>query len=101
MLEDLDRRIGETVSLEALAKRAGFSPQHLNRLFQRTLGVTPLQYLSRLRMERAAAMLRDGRLNVRAIGKAVGFDDPYYFSRQFSEHHGMSPAQYREAQRNE
>jgi len=94
MLEDIGRRIAEPVTLAQLAQRSGFSAQHLNRVFQRTLGVTPLQYLARTRMERAAELLREGRLTVGAVAAAVGFDDPYYFSRQFSQHFGVSPSRF-------
>jgi AraC family transcriptional regulator of adaptative response / methylphosphotriester-DNA alkyltransferase methyltransferase len=83
------------VTLDQLASRSGFSPQHLNRVFRRTLGVTPLQYLNRRRMEHAAALLRDGRLTVSAVGQQVGFADPYYFSRVFSQHFKQSPTEYR------
>jgi AraC-like DNA-binding protein len=95
MLEELDRGVARPMTLSELAQRSGFSAQHLNRVFQKVLGVTPLQYLARLRMDRAAQLLRDGRFSVAAVAKAVGFDDPYYFSRQFSEHHQTSPSQYR------
>ena len=97
VLEELNQRIEEPVTLDDLAHLSGFTPQHLNRVFRRVLGTTPLQYLARMRMERAAVMLADGRWTVRAIAKKVGFDDPYYFSRQFKSHFGRSPAQYREA----
>ncbi|HYG74016.1 MAG TPA: AraC family transcriptional regulator [Planctomycetota bacterium] len=97
MLEDLDKRLAEPVSLGELAKKSGFSAQHLNRIFRQTLGVTPLQYLSRARMEHAAALLRDGRLTVRAVGRQVGFDDAYYFSRMFKAYHGRSPMEFRQA----
>jgi transcriptional regulator GlxA family with amidase domain len=97
MLDDLDKRLREPVALSELARKSGFSAQHLNRIFRKTLGVTPLQYLSRVRMEQAAALLRDGRLTVRAVAREVGFDDAYYFSRIFKSYHGRSPSEYRHA----
>jgi AraC-like DNA-binding protein len=97
MLEDLDKRLDQPVTLEELATRSGFSAQHLNRVFRKSLGVTPLQYLMRTRMERAALLLREDSMTVRAIGQQLGFDDPYYFSRVFSQHFGQSPAQFRAA----
>jgi AraC-like DNA-binding protein len=96
VLESLLDRVSEPTTLEELAQFAGYSPQHLNRVFRRALGVTPLQYLTRLRMQRASELLTEGRLTVRAIARAVSFDDPYYFSRLFKQHTGESPAQYRE-----
>lgn len=97
LLEGLRHKLGQPVSLEDLARWSGFSPQHLNRLFQKHIGVTPLQYLTRLRMEQAAQRLLSGQATVRAIAQEVGYDDPYYFSRLFRRHFGRSPAQYRQA----
>lgn len=97
VLDEMNRRLDRPTSLDDLAQWSGFSPQHLNRVFGRTLGVTPLKYLMRIKLERAALMLVDGRLTVAAIAAAVGFEDPYYFSRVFRQHFGRSPAQYRDA----
>lgn len=97
VLEEMNQRIGQPTTLEELARWSGFSPQHLNRVFRRILGVTPLKYLMRMKLERAALMLVEGRLTVAAIAAAVGFEDPYYFSRVFRQHFGRSPAQYRDA----
>lgn len=97
LMEQLNADYQAPFTLDELAARAGYSAQHLNRLFRREVGMTPLQYLTRLRMDHAAAMLVDGRLTVRAVGERVGYDDPYYFSRVFKQHFGRSPAQYREA----
>ncbi len=97
LLHELDRRMAETVTLPQLAATSGFSAQHLNLIFRRALGMTPLQYHLRARIDRAAALLREGRLTVHAIARQVGFDDAYYFSRMFRKQHGQSPAQYRAA----
>lgn len=97
LLEELDRRICDSVTLSELAQRSGYSPQHLNRIFRQALGMTPLQYLLRMRMARAATLLREGRLAVHAVARQVGFDDAYYFSRLFKQHYGQSPTDYRDA----
>jgi AraC-like DNA-binding protein len=96
MLEMLGMCIGSDITLDELAHRSGYSAQHLNRTFRSVLGVTPLQYLTRMRMEKAASMLRSGQYLIRAIGEAAGYVDPYYFSRVFRQHFGRSPAQFRD-----
>lgn len=97
VLEELPSHVGRPVMLDELASRAGYTPQHLNRLFKRTLGITPLRYLTRLRMDRAAELLSEGRLSVEGVAAELGYDDPFYFSRVFRSHFGRSPAQHRDA----
>ncbi|GAA5013897.1 helix-turn-helix domain-containing protein [Actinopolymorpha pittospori] len=95
VLDELNTRLARRTSLAELAELSGFSGQHLNRVFGTVLGLTPLQYLTRLRMERAAAMLTDRQLTIRVIAREVGYEDPYYFSRAFKHHFGRSPSEYR------
>jgi AraC-like DNA-binding protein len=97
VLDELGRRLDRPTQLEDLVRITGFSAQHLNRVLRQELGVTPLQYLTRMRLERAAEALREGRLTVRGIAQQVGYEDPYYFSRLFKQRYGRSPSQYREA----
>jgi len=65
-------------------------------MFRLALGVTPLQYLTRLRLGRAAELLRENRLTVRAVARKVGYDDPYHFSRAFRQQFGHSPRDHRQ-----
>jgi len=97
ILKELDEKLDRQITLDDLAKRSGFSAQHLNRVFRRTLGVTPLQYFQQARMELAARLLAENELTIKAIAAQVGFDDPYYFSRVFHEHFQQSPTDYRKA----
>ena len=94
-LDELARRIDRPTTLADLASRAGYSPQHLNRSFRAALGMTPLRYLTNLRLQRAVALLHENRLTVAAIARKVGIEDEYYFSRLFRRHTGRSPSQYR------
>lgn len=96
MLHELERRAEKQTSLDDLAKWSGYSAQHLNRLFCHTLGVTPLKYLTKLRLEKSALLIAQGKLTVRAIAARLAFDDPFHFSRVFRKHFGRSPAQYRQ-----
>lgn len=97
ILTELHTRLQQDVTLDQLAEWAGYSPQHLNRVFRKVLGVTPLQHLTRMRLEKAADLLADDQLTAQAIAQAVGISDPYYFSRLFKQHYGQSPAHYRQS----
>jgi AraC-like DNA-binding protein len=96
LLDEIQRHLDRPLTLAGLARRAGYSPQHLNRVFQRVLGTTPLKYLAATRLERAAELLRDQRLTVTEVARRVGFPDPAYFSRQFVRRFGVTPSAYHE-----
>jgi AraC-like DNA-binding protein len=77
------------LSLRALAKRAGASPQHLRERFRAVYGTTPLRFRTRLRLARARTLLTTSGLGVAAAARAVGYDDPLYFSRVFRRAFGF------------
>jgi transcriptional regulator GlxA family with amidase domain len=88
---------GPTQPPEVLARGAGLSVSHFNRLFREWSGFTPMEYQRRQRMARARALLGDARLTIKEIAAQCGFDDPYHFSRVFRQLDGLSPSQYRAA----
>lgn len=97
VLSHIDEHLDEPLTLDGLARQAGFSPSHLRRLFQQQLGTSPLHYVTELRLSRAATLLRTSTLSVSAVGRAVGFRDPFHFSRRFKQVTGQAPAHYRAA----
>lgn len=60
-----------------------------------TTGYTPNEYIRVIRLRKAAEQLKEGEKNVSEVAYAVGFDNPYYFSKCFKEQFGMPPSQYR------
>lgn len=101
VVEDLLRTLPslheEGITLGELARRAGYSPQHLNRLFRKSVGMTPLRILHGMRLDRAASLLRETELTAEAIAEQLGFNDAAYFSRAFRKQFGQSPGRYRDA----
>jgi AraC-like DNA-binding protein len=79
-----------------LAKLVNLSPSHLTHLFRRLTGRSPLQHVQHLRMSEAKRLLREGTMRVQEIGRRVGYEDPYHFSRAFKKHEGFSPRAYGE-----
>jgi len=76
------------------AKAAGVSPSHLRYLFKQWVGVSPGQYHKRYRIQLAQKLLADPSLSIYEVAYHVGFNDPKYFSRVFSQLTGRSPRQY-------
>ncbi len=80
----------------ALAGLVGVSPQHLGKLFRRALGQSPMEYLVRLRLNRALQLLVERPdLRIHEVGEAVGYPDTNYFIRLFRQREGQTPGQFR------
>ncbi|MEU7278997.1 AraC family transcriptional regulator [Streptomyces sp. NPDC045431] len=101
-----DPRIGTALSLmheepqrpwtvESLARAAAMSRPAFARQFKALVGSSPLAYLARLRIDRAARMLRDTDELVGDIAQAVGYASEFAFSRAFSRQRGIAPGRYR------
>jgi len=78
-----------------LAAIAHYSPQHLRRLANQHWGAPPLKLVTRIRMERAMALLEHSSLRLGAIAAAVGYSDEFAFSTAFRRSIGMSPGTWR------
>ncbi|MBK4347119.1 AraC family transcriptional regulator [Lacisediminihabitans changchengi] len=85
----------ERVSIASLAAKAQLSPSHFSALFRRQVGFPVLQYQTQLRMSRARELLDTTDLSVASIAVQVGYDDAFYFSRQFKSVHGTTALRYR------
>ncbi|WP_379134280.1 AraC family transcriptional regulator [Paenibacillus sp. sgz500958] len=88
----------QQISIDQLASTLGYHRAHLSKAFKQKTGLSPKQYLMKVRMEKAKELL-GGRLTIEQISSAVGFNDALYFSRQFHKWSGMPPTDYRNALR--
>jgi AraC-like DNA-binding protein len=93
----IERNYLEIGSIKEVAERCFVDQAYLARLFKRFTEETPLQLLTRLRMNRAADMLGNDALLVKQVAEAFGFTDPYHFSRTFKRVHGIAPESFRRA----
>ena len=89
-----DRHYADAVDVASLARVAGLSKYHFLRLFKATYGVTPGEYLSQRRIERAQDLLRATNLTVTEVCHAVGFTSLGSFSSRFRAVAGESPSDF-------
>lgn len=82
-------------TLDELAFQMNISKAYMCTLFKQSTGQTIMDYLSKIRIYKAADMLRDPQSKVNEVGDQVGYGDPGYFTRIFKKHFGISPSQYR------
>lgn len=92
-VERIHADYAQALGVDALARTAGMSRFHFTRLFREEVGVAPYRYLLRVRVARAAELLRGGRRSVTEAAFEVGFQDVARFSRTFRQATGHSPSE--------
>lgn len=86
----------ETLSgLEDLALQVPVSKFHLARLFHQHVGITVVQYLTKIRVKKAVALLLESDYTIERIAELVGYSNGKYFTKIFKQFTGLSPGQYR------
>jgi AraC family transcriptional regulator len=94
--ELIHAKLEDDLSLDEMAQSVGLSTAHFARMFRKSTGETPHQFVLRQRVERAKAMLRatDGR--VLDVAVACGFKTQQHFAQVFHNVYGVSPTEYRQ-----
>lgn len=82
-----------TLNIQTMCEKGFLSASSLQRAFDRHFGISPKQYLSKLRMNRALELLSESTLSIKEIAYSCGFTDEKYFSRAFKEKYGCPPSQ--------
>jgi len=85
----------ESFAFEALARELGLSGRHFIRRFKAATGLSPVDYLQRLRVRAAQRLLEQDDASVQQVGRAVGYGDAAFFRALFVRHTGLAPAAYR------
>jgi len=90
----IEEHISEQITLLQLAKAAGYSPWHCERLFKEYTEKTPFDYIRALRLSKAALVLRDSKSKVIDVALDFVFDSHEGFTKAFSRQFGLSPKSY-------
>lgn len=80
-----------------LARMENLSPSRYHSLFRELTGLSPAAYIIDLRLQSACDLLRSTDMSIKQIALQVGYDDPFFFSKLFKRHLGVSPQSYRSA----
>jgi len=94
MLDEIDRDYADIVTLRTLGAVIGRQPAYLGHVFRTALGVTVHERMTRVRLDRAAEMIKAG-IKIEAVSLTVGYRSKKNFYRQFKRYFGTTPAGYR------
>jgi AraC family L-rhamnose operon transcriptional activator RhaR/AraC family L-rhamnose operon regulatory protein RhaS len=96
VLAKLEKDCVIPLSLAELSSAASMSPSTLGRAFRRAVGVSPIDYVIRRRIQKAAELLTSSDMSIKEIAARTGFADGNYLARQFRRVLGTSPRRYRQ-----
>jgi PAS domain S-box-containing protein len=94
MLDVIERQYAEVVTLRTLSATVGRQPAYLGRLFRQQVGSTARDYLTRVRLEHAATLIREG-VKIEAVALSVGYRSKKNFYQQFRKRFGTTPMLFR------
>jgi transcriptional regulator GlxA family with amidase domain len=94
-IEQMACSLDRTLRVAEVARAVNLGASHFTRLFRTATGLTPLQYLRSLRLQRARVLLEVSFFTVKEVMAAVGYNDPSHFTRDFVRAHGMTPSAVR------
>ncbi|MZQ80863.1 ABC transporter substrate-binding protein [Paenibacillus sp. 5J-6] len=93
----MDEHYFESITADTLATLFNSSSRTMQRMFNKRLGLGPIDYLMQIRIDKAKELLCSTNSGLKDIAEAVGYVDNYYFSRLFRRYTGVSPSMYRES----
>ncbi|MFT8352232.1 response regulator transcription factor [Clostridium saccharoperbutylacetonicum] len=84
------------ISIHDIAEKFGFTNEYLSKIFKKYTGVTPIKYITKIRINEAKQLLiNQPELEIKKVGELIGYKDAFYFSRVFKSNVGVYPTDYR------
>ena len=91
----IDRNYKKDISAKDVAGILGYSDVYFSKVFKQLFDDNFINYLTKIRIDRAKLLLKDISFNIKEVGKSVGYADSNYFTKVFKRSIGMSPSEYR------
>ena len=88
------------LSVSSVAEDVGISSSHLTALFHRQMGISPGEYIRRVKLEESKTLIREGKMNFSQIAALLKYSSIHHFSRQFKDNFGISPSDYARSLKN-
>lgn len=93
--EYIKKHFSEDININDIANLFSVSPTYFSRLFKKEVGIPPIVYLTRYRLEKACEYFNNTEFTVKEVSELCGYSDPFYFSKSFKSIIGVSPKKYK------
>jgi AraC-like DNA-binding protein len=90
----ISAHVREKLPVPLVARKADVSPSYLTALFHQHLGISPGDYIRRIKLQKSKELIREGSMNFTEIAAALSYSTVHHFSRQFKEKFGITPTEY-------
>ena len=102
MVEEIEQYLimnySKSISSEILSKKFGFVPSYLSKMFRSVKGMSPSEYLTNYRVDKAKQIIREKPdVRIREVARVIGYEDQYYFSKIFKKYAGIWPKEFQES----
>ncbi len=91
----VEQNFQNDISVEDIADNCGLNRSYFGRIFKKSVGRTPQEFLLNYRMTKASELLKLTKLSIGDISNAVGYDNPFHFTRAFKSVYGIPPREWR------
>lgn len=95
IIQSMRDRVTENISVKQLAEECHMSERSFRSMFSKYTGVTPKQYLIKIKMQNAAQILQTSDFSINKVSEKLGYSSQFQFSRDFKKYYGVSPNSYR------
>ncbi len=99
IVEHINNNLDRKIAIDELAGLSNFSPFHFHRIIRALLNEPIGSYITRIRLEQAAKMIGHSSNAIEDIAYSVGYESPSSLSKQFKNHFGVSPTEYRKTKK--
>lgn len=91
----VDIHINKKITVAELAARVNLSEKYFINLFKNAVGISPMQYVTQMKMNKAKQYIYENKYNVKQLADLLGYSDPYSFSRTFKKHFNVPPSRFK------
>lgn len=90
----INNNYSQDISLNRISRNMYLSPVYISKIFKEEIGESPINYLIKVRLSKAAELLEKGSISIKNVARQVGYSDAYYFSKLFKKYYGVPPSKY-------